>query len=210
VVTVRRIERHEPIAVIRLPDLGDAGDLSAALVAGGIRALELTLTNREALAAMETLRPRLPDGVLIGAGTVLDEESARAAIRVGAQFLVTPTVQLDVIDCGRQHGVPAICGALTPTEILQAARAGADLVKVFPAGAVGPGYIKNVLGPLPHLNLVPTGGIDLGNCRQFLLAGAYTVGIGGSLVDKTLVARKDWKGLSALASRYVEACSGLE
>lgn len=188
---VRGIQRNEPIAVIRLPDLGDAGDLAAALVAGGIRVLEFTLSNREALTAIEAVRPRLPNEVLVGAGTVLDEESARAAMLSGAQFLVTPTVQPDVVACGVEWGVPVICGAFTPTEILQAARSGADLVKVFPAGSVGPQYIKDVLGPLPHLRLVPTGGIDLENCRQFLRAGAYTVGVGGSLVKADLVARND-------------------
>lgn len=204
------IEQHQPIAVVRLPDLGDALALSCALVEGGIRALEFTLTNREALAAIETVRPHLPKGVLVGAGTVLDAESARAAILAGAQFLVTPTVQLDVVACALQHDVPVVCGAFTPTEILQAARAGADLVKVFPAGPVGPAYIKDILGPLPELKLVPTGGITLENCRRFLQAGAYTVGVGGSLVDKTLVARKDWAALSALARRYVEACGGTD
>jgi 2-dehydro-3-deoxyphosphogluconate aldolase/(4S)-4-hydroxy-2-oxoglutarate aldolase len=204
------IERHQPIAVIRLPDLTDAVALSCALVDGGIRVLEFTLTNHEALAAVEQVRPRLPADVLVGAGTVLDAESARTAIRAGAAFLVTPTLQPDVVACGLRSGVPVVCGAFTPTEILQAMRAGAELVKVFPAGPVGPAYIRDVLGPLPQARLVPTGGITLENCRAFLEAGAYTVAIGSSLVDRALVARKDWDGLRALARRYVEACHGLD
>jgi 2-dehydro-3-deoxyphosphogluconate aldolase/(4S)-4-hydroxy-2-oxoglutarate aldolase len=206
-VTERRIERHEPIAVVRLPDLSDAAALSSALVAGGIRVLEFTLTNREALAAIEEVRPLLAEEVLVGAGTVLDAESAGAAILAGAQFLVTPTLQPDVVSCGLHHGVPVICGAFTPTEILQAAQSGAQLVKVFPAGSVGPGYIKDVLGPLPHVDLVPTGGITLDNCRQFLDAGAYTVAVGGKLVDGPLVERRDWDAICARALRFVEACA---
>jgi 2-dehydro-3-deoxyphosphogluconate aldolase/(4S)-4-hydroxy-2-oxoglutarate aldolase len=206
---VKTIQRHQPIAVVRLPDLGDSIALSCALVEGGIRVLEFTLTNDQALEAIQRVRPHLPETVSVGVGTVLDAESARAAILAGAEFLVTPTLQPDVIACGLQAGVPVICGAYSPTEILQAAQAGADLVKVFPAGPLGPGYIKDVLGPLPDLRLMPTGGISLENCRAFLEAGAYTVGVGGSLVDRELVARKDWDALATLARRYVETCEGI-
>jgi 2-dehydro-3-deoxyphosphogluconate aldolase/(4S)-4-hydroxy-2-oxoglutarate aldolase len=191
---------------VRLPDLTDAVPLSLALAEGGIRALEFTLTNPAALSAIEQVRSTLPADVLVGAGTVLDAERARASVLSGAQFLVTPAYLPVVIDSGHESSVPVLCGALTPTEILTAWQAGATLVKVFPAGRLGPSYIKDVRGPLPDIPLVPTGGIDLDNCAAFLNAGAYTVAVGGSLMDHQLLARRDWGGLTELARRYVRAC----
>lgn len=199
---------RQPIAIIRLPDLTHAVPLSLALVEGGIRALEFTLTNRAAHAAVEEVRAILPAGVLVGAGTVLDVDSARASVVSGAQFLVTPAFLPEVIACGRESGVPVICGALTPTEILSVWQAGAALVKVFPAGRLGPSYIMDILGPLPNIPLVPTGGVDLENCAAFLDAGAYTVAVGSSLLDRQLVKDRDWQGLTALAGRFVRACQG--
>jgi 2-dehydro-3-deoxyphosphogluconate aldolase/(4S)-4-hydroxy-2-oxoglutarate aldolase len=146
--------------------------------------------------------------VLVGAGTVLDAESAQASIDAGAQFLVTPAFLPEVIEVGRSRGIPVMAGAFTPTEILAAWRAGADFVKVFPAGGLGPTYIKDVLAPLPGVVLVPTGGVNLDNCAAFLDAGAYTVAIGGSLVSKKIAQQKDWAALTALARQYVEACKG--
>jgi 2-dehydro-3-deoxyphosphogluconate aldolase / (4S)-4-hydroxy-2-oxoglutarate aldolase len=154
------------------------------------------------------VRAILPAGVLVGAGTVLDADSARASVLSGAQFLVTPAFLPDVIACGRESAVPVICGALTPTEILSAWKAGAALVKVFPAGRLGPSYIKDILSPLPNIPLVPTGGVDLENCAAFLDAGAYTVAVGSSLLDRQLVQDRDWRGLTALAGRFLRACQG--
>ncbi len=201
-----RLERHRPIAIVRLDDLSEAVELGRALVEGGIRALEFTLTNRDAVAAVAQVRADLGEAAVVGAGTVLSADAAREAIAGGAQFLVTPTLEPDVIAAGREGGVPVVSGAFTPTEILAAWRHGAELVKVFPARALGPGYIKDVLAPLPDLRLVPTGGVDLENCGAFLAAGAYTVALGSNLVDSKLVARRDWQALAALARRYVEAC----
>jgi len=140
---------REPIAIVRLDDLTEAVRISEALVTGGIRALEFTLTNERAPEAIAEVRSRLHDGVLVGAGTVLDRRSATKVVEAGAQFLVTPVYLRDVIEEGRRSGVPVVCGAFSPTEIFSAWRDGADLVKVFPARSLGPSYIKDVLAPCP-------------------------------------------------------------
>lgn len=195
-----------PIAIIRLDDLSEAVAISRALVDGGLTALEFTLTNSAALEAVAQARSALGDSALVGVGTVLNAHAAHASITAGAQFLVTPVVRRDVIGEGRAQNVPVACGAYTPTEIWDAWQAGAAVVKVFPARALGPNYIKDVLAPLPDLKLVPTGGVDLENCGAYMKAGAWSVGIGGNLVDPKLVATKDWAELSRRAQAYVEAC----
>lgn len=203
----RKIQPRSPIAIVRLDDLEQAVEISQALLAGGIVAQEFTLTNPHALEALAQVKKKLPGELLLGAGTVLDAEMARSSIAAGAEFLVTPAFLIDVIAVGRSAGIPVLSGAFTPTEILAAWRAGADLVKVFPAGGVGPAYIKDILGPLPTIPLVPTGGVNLDNCAAFLAAGAFTVAIGSSLVNKELVRRQDWPALIELARRYMQACT---
>lgn len=153
------------------------------------------------------VKQSLSEQLVIGAGTVLSAEDASAAIQAGAQFLVTPAFLPEVIACGQSRGVEVICGAFTPTEILAAWQAGASLVKVFPAGRMGPEYIRDILGPFPTIPLVPTGGIHLENCAAFLKAGAYTVGIGSSLVNDRIVESKDWSSLTTKAREYVHLCS---
>ena len=198
----------EPIAIVRLDDLAEAVAIGQALVEGGIRALEFTLSNPDALRAVGEVRGRLEEGrALVGAGTVLDGESAGEAISAGAQFLVTPVYRRDVIERGLEGGVPVVSGAMSPTEIFAAWQDGADLVKVFPARSLGPSYVKDLLGPLPQLRLVPTGGVNLDNCAEFIEAGAYTVALGSNLVDEAVISRRDWVALSAQAERYVEACA---
>lgn len=197
---------RQPIAIIRLDDLTEALQISRALQAGGITRLEFTLTNASALKALGEVRREFGDSLVAGVGTVLDGDMAASSIEAGAQFLVTPTLVPDVIVVAKDRGVPIACGAFTPTEILTAWRLGADVVKVFPAGPLGPGYIKDVLAPLPELKLVPTGGVNLDTCPAFLAAGAYTVAAGSQLVGKEIVRNKDWAGLTELARRYVRAC----
>jgi 2-dehydro-3-deoxyphosphogluconate aldolase/(4S)-4-hydroxy-2-oxoglutarate aldolase len=198
----------EPIAIVRLDDLAEAVAIGQALVEGGIKALEFTLSNPDALRAVGEVRGRLEEGrALVGAGTVLDGESAGEAISAGAQFLVTPVYRRDVIERGLEGGVPVVSGAMSPTEIFAAWQDGADLVKVFPARSLGPSYVKDLLGPLPQLKLVPTGGVNLDNCAEFIEAGAYTVALGTNLVDEAVISRRDWGALSAQAERYVEACA---
>jgi 2-dehydro-3-deoxyphosphogluconate aldolase/(4S)-4-hydroxy-2-oxoglutarate aldolase len=197
---------RQPIAIIRLDDLTEALQISRALQTGGITRLEFTLTNARALEALGEVRGTFGDGLVVGAGTVLDGDMATASIEAGAQFLVTPTLVPDVIAVANNKGLPVVCGAFTPTELLTAWRLGADLVKVFPAGTLGPGYIKDVLAPLPELKLVPTGGVNLETSPAFLAAGAYTVAVGSQLVGKEIVRKKDWEGLTELARRYMRAC----
>jgi 2-dehydro-3-deoxyphosphogluconate aldolase/(4S)-4-hydroxy-2-oxoglutarate aldolase len=197
---------RQPIAIIRLDDLTEALQISRALQAGGITRLEFTLTNAHALAALGEVRREFGDGLVVGVGTVLDGDMAASSIEAGAQFLVTPALVPDVIVVAKDRDVPIACGAFTPTEILTAWRLGADLVKVFPSGSLGPGYIKDVLAPLPELKLVPTGGVNLDTSPAFLAAGAYTVAVGSQLVGKEIVRNKDWDGLTELARRYVRAC----
>lgn len=195
-----------PIAIVRLSDLSKAVEIARALLAGGITALEYTLTNRDALRAIHDVRAELGDAVQVGVGTVLTAADAQASIDAGAQFLVTPALVPEVIDVARERNVVVASGAFTPTEILTAWRRGAQLVKVFPARSLGPAYIKDVLAPLPDLRLVPTGGVDLQTCTKFLDAGAYTVALGSHLVDERQIRAGDWAGLTATARQYVALC----
>lgn len=201
------LQPRMPIAIARLDNLDEALSMSQALLAGGLTTIEFTLTNPRALAAVTEVQQALEGKMIVGTGTVLDAENAEASIKAGAAFLVTPAFLPDVIAVGRAAGVPVVCGAYTPTEILAAWRAGADLVKVFPAGGLGPTYIKDVLAPLPFIQIVPTGGVNLNNCAAFLKAGAYTVAIGSNLVSAEVVRKQDWATLTTLARQYVQACT---
>ena len=200
------IEARKPIAIVRLDDLEEAVQIARALYEGGITTIEFTLTNQHAFEAIAKVQKELAEAVLLGAGTVLDADNAQAAIGAGARFLVTPAFLPDVIAVGRSQQIPVVCGAFTPTEIVAAWRAGANFVKVFPVGHLGPGYIKDILAPLPNIPLIPTGGVNLENCAAFLAAGAYTVAVGSQLVGKEVVARKDWAALKVLASKYEQQC----
>ncbi|HEX5691862.1 MAG TPA: bifunctional 4-hydroxy-2-oxoglutarate aldolase/2-dehydro-3-deoxy-phosphogluconate aldolase [Roseiflexaceae bacterium] len=187
------------VAIVRLERYDRAVEIGRALVAGGISALEFTLTGAGAHAAIGACREALGDAAQIGVGTVLTEGDAEAAIDAGAQFVVTPAVRRAVIGICRARSVPILCGALTPTEALKAHEAGADMVKIFPARMGGPSYIKDILAPLPFLKLVPTGGISAENARAFLEAGATAVGIGGNLIAADAVDKADWGRIEAAA-----------
>jgi 2-dehydro-3-deoxyphosphogluconate aldolase/(4S)-4-hydroxy-2-oxoglutarate aldolase len=195
------------VAVVRLERYDQALAVAQALLEGGISVLEFTLTGAGALDAITSTRAALGDAAQIGVGTVLAAEAAEAAIAAGAQFAVTPAVRPAVVAACKARGVPCLCGALTPTEVLAAHEAGADMIKIFPARAVGPQYLRDLLAPLPGLLLVPTGGIDAANARAYLDAGATAVGIGGKLVAADAVARGDWARITAAARACVEAVS---
>jgi len=201
---LERLQDSGALGIIRVQTAQDLVQIAKALYAGGLSCLEITMTTPGALRAIEEARGELPD-VLMGAGTVLDAPTARQAILAGAQFLVTPTVALDVIEVAHRYGVPVIPGAMTPTEILSCWEAGADMVKVFPASVLGPAYIKAIRGPLPQIPLVPTGGITADNAGEFIRAGAALVCAGGWLVDKKAVAEGRWDVLTENARRLVEA-----
>jgi 2-dehydro-3-deoxyphosphogluconate aldolase / (4S)-4-hydroxy-2-oxoglutarate aldolase len=170
------------VAVLRAGDAGRFERVAEVLVEAGVTCVEFTLTSRGAVEALRRFAASMPAGVTLGAGTVLEPETADAAIDAGASYLVSPTVGLDVIGRARRRGVAAMPGAFTPTEILQAWRAGADAVKLFPASVGGPAYLRAVKAPLPEVPLVPTGGVGLEEIGRYLDAGALAVGLGGPLV----------------------------
>ncbi len=192
------------VAVLRADSPDALVQVAQAIGRGGIGAVEITMTTPGALDAIGECTNRLGDEILLGAGTVLDPETARAAILAGAEYIVTPTLNPDDITHCRRYGKVVIPGALTPTEILTAWECGADIVKVFPATAVGPRYFKDVKAPLPQIDLMPTGGVDLDNAGDFIRAGACAVAVGGNLVDKAAVAAGEWQVLTDTARKYVD------
>jgi 2-dehydro-3-deoxyphosphogluconate aldolase/(4S)-4-hydroxy-2-oxoglutarate aldolase len=180
--------------------------VAESLKAGGISAIEFTFSTPGALDMVKEASVNFGEEVLLGAGTVLDPETARAAILAGAEFIVTPTVNLETIAMCKRYGKPIVAGAMTPTEMLTVWEAGADLVKVFPASNIGgPDYIRAVLAPLPQLRLVPTGGVSADNAASYLKAGAAAVAVGGNLVNKKAVANGDWTAITGEAQRLVSA-----
>ncbi|MFC0473292.1 bifunctional 4-hydroxy-2-oxoglutarate aldolase/2-dehydro-3-deoxy-phosphogluconate aldolase [Halalkalibacter kiskunsagensis] len=175
------------VAVIRGSKLENIVEIGKALREGGVKALEITVETPKAMSIIEKAATELEnEDVIIGAGTVLDPETARAAILSGARFVFSPTVNVETIRMSKRYGVLSIPGAFTPTEILTAYENGADLIKVFPANAVGSSYIKNVKGPLPHIPLMVTGGIDLDNAADYIKAGAVGLGVGSTLVPSKI------------------------
>jgi 2-dehydro-3-deoxyphosphogluconate aldolase/(4S)-4-hydroxy-2-oxoglutarate aldolase len=193
------------VAVVRAPDPEPLVEAFKSLAAGGVTVAEVTLTVPGALDVLRAAKKALGDQVLLGAGTVLDTETCRAAILAGAEFIVSPTLNLDVIRLCHRYDKLIMPGAFTPTEILTAWEAGADIVKVFPAEIVGPAFFKAMRGPLPQVRLMPTGGVDLQTAAEFLNAGACCLGIGSQLVDPKLIAGRQFDQLRDRAKAYVEA-----
>jgi len=201
---VREIESNGVVAVIRLQDPARLRAVVDALAEGGVRALEVTMTVPRAIEMIAELAPALPQGFLLGAGTVLDPETARLAILAGAQFVVGPIFRPEVITLCHRYDVAMMPGCFTPTEILAAWESGADVVKVFPATALGPGFIKDVRGPLPQVKLMPTGGVTLDNAGDWLKAGAVAVGVGTALLDTKAIMAGNYGVITANARRIVE------
>ena len=193
------------VAVLRAKDSTQLFEAAVALEAGGVRAIEVTMTTPNALAVIAEVCKKLGEKVLVGVGTVLDAETARQAILAGAEFVVGPTLNPAVITLCRRYSKIVVPGAFTPTEILTAWECGADLVKLFPATAVGPKYIKDIKGPLPQIPIVPTGGVDVNNAGEFIKAGAAAVAAGTSLVDSKALAARDFASITAMAQRFVAA-----
>ena len=192
------------VAVLRANEGGLLVDAAEALLAGGVDTVEVTFTVPRAPRVLEQVADRLGDRVLLGAGTVLDPETARIAILSGARFVVSPVVALPVVRMCRRYSRLALPGALTPSEVLAAWEAGADIVKVFPSELTGPGYLKALTGPLPQVRLMPTGGVNLDTAAAYLQAGACALGIGGSLVDPQALEAGDMRRIESLARQYVE------
>jgi 2-dehydro-3-deoxyphosphogluconate aldolase/(4S)-4-hydroxy-2-oxoglutarate aldolase len=205
---LERIRSVGVIPVIRAQSAAEAARAIDAIRAGGVSVIEITMTVPGAVALIREVARRVKDTV-IGAGTVLDPEAARACVDAGARFVVSPALDLPTVAACRDAGIAAIPGALTPTEVVTAWRAGADLVKVFPAGAVGgPAYLKSLKAPLPQVNLVPTGGVNLKTAGDFIRAGAAALGVGADLVDLAALRRGEPEVLTARARDFVEAVQG--
>jgi len=190
------------VAVVRSPDSQQLVEVARALADGGVSVVEITMSVPNALDVLRQVRQALGERVLLGAGTVLDPETARAVLLAGAEYIVTPTLNLDVIRLCQRYDKLIMPGAFTPTEILTAWEAGADIVKVFPAEVVGPAFFKAVRGPLPQVRLMPTGGVDLTTAAAFLKAGACCLGIGSQLVEPKAVAERDFERIRDLARQY--------
>ncbi len=204
--TLGRIVQKGIIPVVRAPSGEDALRVIDALREGGIDVIELTMTVPGAVKLIEELARRYGESVVLGAGTVLDSETARACILAGAAFVVSPMVDETIITCCRTYGVPVLPGALTPTEIVRAWRAGADMVKVFPCSALGgASYVKSLKAPLPQIDLVPTGGVSLATVADFMRAGASAVGAGADLVDVAKARDNNASAVSENARKYLEA-----
>lgn len=190
------------VAVIRAESGDLLVDVAEALLAGGVDVMEVTFTVPKAVQVLEKVTEKLGKRVLLGAGTVLDPETCRAALLAGAEFIVSPAVNVQVIEMCKRYSKPIMPGAFTPTEVVTAWQAGADIVKIFPSEITGPKYLKALHGPLPHIRLMPTGGVNLETATDFLKAGACALGVGSSLVDPKVVAAGDLKKIENLAKQY--------
>ena len=202
--TLDRLSASGVVAVIRATDGGLLVDVAEALLRGGVEAVEVTFTVPKAHRVIEKMADALGNRILLGAGTVLDPETARAALLAGAEFIVSPTLNLEVIRLCRRYSKAIMPGALTPTEVLTAWEAGADVVKIFPSDLTGPAYLKALAGPLPQVRMMPTGGVNFETAADFLRAGAFALGVGSSLVDGRALAARDFAQIETLARRYVE------
>jgi len=192
------------VAVIRAQSGEVLADVAAALRAGGVVAVEVTFTVPGAPRVLEQVADRLGDQIVLGAGTVLDPQTARIAILAGAEFIVGPSLHRGVIRLCRRYDKLVFPGAFTPTEVVTAWEAGADVVKIFPSDLVGPGHLKALAGPLPQVRLMPTGGVNLETAADFIRAGACALGVGSALVDPKAIAQRDFARIESLARTYVE------
>lgn len=199
-----RVSKSGLVAVIRAASGEQLADVAEALVAGGVDVMEVTFTVPRAHRVLEQVAERLGDRILLGAGTVLDSETARIALLSGAEFIVSPAVNLEVIELCRRYDKLVMPGALTPTEVVTAWQAGADIVKIFPSDLTGPAYLKALAGPLPQVRLMPTGGVNLDTAADFLRCGAFALGVGSSLVDPKAVAAGKLGEIEKLARQFVD------
>ncbi len=202
--TLTRILNSGVVAVVRAERGEQLVEVAEALLAGGVEAIEVTFTVPAAHRVIERVAEQLGDRIVLGAGTVLDPETARVAILAGANYIVAPNVNPRVIELCRRYSVPIMPGALTPTEVIAAWEAGADVVKIFPSDLTGPKYLKALHGPLPHIRLMPTGGVNLNTALEFLQCGACALGVGTSLVDGKMVAAGKFAEIEARARQFMQ------
>ncbi len=201
-VTLSRILNGGLVAVVRAESGASLIAVVQALVEGGVHAVEITFTVPDAVDVIRQVRRELGENIVLGAGTVLDPETARAALLAGAEYIVSPSLNIDVIKLCRRYDKAVMPGAFTPTEVVNAWESGADVVKIFPADVGGPNYLKSLRGPLPQIRLMPTGGVDLETAEAFLKAGACCLGVGSALVDPRLVREGDYATLRERAAAF--------
>jgi 2-dehydro-3-deoxyphosphogluconate aldolase/(4S)-4-hydroxy-2-oxoglutarate aldolase len=203
--TIQRLLTPGIIAILRSPTGAKLIDAAKAVLAGGVTALEVTMTTPGALNIIRDTKRALGDQIVMGVGSVLDAESCRSALLAGAEFVVTPAVRPEVIQMANRYGVPIACGALTPTEAIHAHELGADFIKLFPADNLGARYIRSLLAPLPMLQIIPTGGVTPENAVELLNAGAVALGVGSALVSQDILDNGDWPKLTKLAGKFMTA-----
>jgi 2-dehydro-3-deoxyphosphogluconate aldolase / (4S)-4-hydroxy-2-oxoglutarate aldolase len=201
---LKQISEAGVVAVIRAKSTDQLIGITQALLSGGVPSIEVTMTTPNAIAGIQTLADKFGDAAVIGVGTVTDPATARDAIAAGAQYVVSPILDIEIVDTVTRLGKIMIPGAFTPTEIFRAWSAGADVVKVFPATSLGPCYFRDILAPLPQLRLTPTGGVDLKNAADWIKAGAVFLGAGSSLISKDALATDNWSSVTANAKAFVE------
>ena len=206
---MQRIEECGIVAIIRANSSNELFDTAAAIKNGGVDVIEITMTTPDALQVIGDVSDRFGDSVLIGVGSVLDSETARAAMLAGAEFVVSPVTKTDIIEICNRYGKVVIPGAFTPTEILSAWETGADYVKVFPSSGVGPSYIKDIKAPLPQIPLIPTGGVTAENAAEFMKAGAAALGVGSALVSQDIMDAGDFATLTERAKSLVASVKSI-
>jgi 2-dehydro-3-deoxyphosphogluconate aldolase/(4S)-4-hydroxy-2-oxoglutarate aldolase len=202
---LNRMAEAGVVAVIRAKSKDQLIDITSALIEGGVPSIEVTMSTPKAIAGIEQLADRFGDKAIVGVGTCIDAATARDAIAAGAQFVVSPITDPEIIATTIRYGKISIPGAFTPTEIVRAWTLGGDVIKVFPATALGPQYFKDILAPLPQLKLTPTGGVDQKTTGAWIKAGAVCVGAGSALVSKDALAKNDWNAVTAAAKQFVDA-----
>ncbi|MCL2649137.1 MAG: bifunctional 4-hydroxy-2-oxoglutarate aldolase/2-dehydro-3-deoxy-phosphogluconate aldolase [Phycisphaerales bacterium] len=203
-IALQRLSDCGVVAVIRAQSASQLQDIARSLLEGGVIGIEVTMSTPKAISGIEKLVDAFGDKVVVGVGTVLDAGTAADAIHAGAEFVFSPTTDTRVIEVTKRLGKVCVPGAYTPTEILNAWAAGADIVKVFPATTLGPGYFKDILAPMPFLKLTPTGGVDLKTTADWIKAGAVCVGAGSALVGKEALAKADWSAITATAKQFTD------
>ncbi|MCP3032904.1 bifunctional 4-hydroxy-2-oxoglutarate aldolase/2-dehydro-3-deoxy-phosphogluconate aldolase [Halobacillus sp. A1] len=202
---------HKLVAVVRGAAGEDVVKIARALHEGGVHIMEITADTPECIDLIRRVSAEFGEDMVVGAGTVLDPETAKAAISAGADFIFSPTVDRETIRMTKRYGVVSIPGAMTPTEILTAYEHGADLIKVFPAGVMGPGYMKDIHGPLPHIPLMPTGGVNLSNVREYFEKGAVAAGLGSALVNTNqTIDDEALNNITKRAQQFVRAIKDVE
>lgn len=202
---LEEILKRKSVAVIRLKDAGKLKKVIEALALGGVSVAEITMTVPNAIDLIKQVTQELSEDIIVGVGSVLNADVAKQAIDAGAKYVVSPIFKKEIIDAAHAYGVPAMPGCFTPTEILTAYEYGADIVKVFPADVLGMAFFKGILAPMPHLKLMPTGGVTLTNAGEWIKAGAVAVGIGSALLDKEAIDNENYSKLTANAKQITES-----